>query len=360
MYFSTLRSSVQRTANSTFLDLEHGNGPDKKRRVTDFYFQRLQNDVIAPVSHRNSSLTHAVWSKPPAPGVPPIRLTSLEGSKNGLQKPNPWATLEAKSAVEEEKKLPETVGAAVNSKSAPTTPAASRAVHQARRFYLTRHISSVLGPNPAGGIRKFKNSIRPPLATFVERQTATINQGQNSLHRDRPIDKLLDVPKDAASEGADQGGEKEPTVDTLQASKRIPTSTFIQPRPKTVRNGTSIRDDPSTWDLESDQLADELAAFALELDPEAAQRIEAEHPPPPPPPPPVAQDTLMENHPRDDDYIIETYIRVPYYDASAAVTALQSDFGILVIDEEDEDLWQKYVDSDDESDWDEEDSNGES
>ncbi len=356
MYYSISPSTVQRTANSTFPDLEHGNGPETKRRVTDFYFQRLQNDAIAPASHRSTNSPQAVWSKPPAPGVPPIRLTSLEVPKDDLYKPKAPVTLKAESAVEEENKVAETPFAPASSTSAPPAPATGRVASEARRFHLARHISSILGPNATGGIRKPKSFLRPPLATFIEKHAAAV-QAQQLLHRDQPIDRLLNVQGASASRSAEQGEGEEPTIDTLQASTRIPTSTFVQPPPKPLKTGTSIRDDPSTWDLESDQLADELAALAMELDPDLAQKIEAERPPPPPL---VPQDTVMTTPQREDEYIYETYVRVAYDGSSAAIPALQSDYGILVIDEEVEDLWQKYVDSDDESDWDEEDSNGKS
>ncbi|KAJ9607314.1 hypothetical protein H2200_008387 [Cladophialophora chaetospira] len=334
------------------LYLEHGNGPETKRRVTDFYFQRLQNDAIAPVSQRSTPSSQVIWSKPPAPGVPPIRLTSLERSKESLPKPKEGVV---ESNAEEKHTIPDTPFPHT-SKSAPTTPVTSRGSQQGRRFHLARHISSILSPNAAGGIRKPKISIRPPLATFIERQTAAFHHGLNPTQHDNPIDRLLEVPNDGVPRSAQSGEGKEPSLDTLQASKRVPTTTFVQPRPKKVRNGTSIKDDPDTWDLESDQLADEMAALAMELDPDLQQETKAEHSVTPPPAP---KDKAVNSRHWEDDYVYETYVRVPLSGETAAVMETQSSFGILVIDEDVEDLWQKYVDSEDDSDWDEEDSNAE-
>jgi hypothetical protein len=170
---------------------------------------------------------------------------------------------------------------------------------------------------------------------------------------------MLEVPRDGDSRDKIPEEGKEPTLDILNASTRSPTNTFVQARPKTIRNGTSIRDHPSTWDLESDQLADELAALAMEFDPELQDKVKAAPPTERPTPPPDLQDVAKTTRDREDPYIYETYVRMPYDGDPGTTTNLQSNYGILVIDEEDEDLWQKYVDSEDETDWDDEDSNGE-
>ncbi|EXJ64232.1 hypothetical protein A1O7_00568 [Cladophialophora yegresii CBS 114405] len=342
------------------LYLERGDGTEKKRRVTDYYFQRLRNDTIAPISQRDTATPQAVWSKPLAPGVPPIRLTALEGLKEDSSMAKIAAEAKAETTDEEKHKLPGTPSAHTSSKSAPPTPTGSQPAHQARRFHLARHISSVLSPHAAGGIRKSKHFIRPPLATFIERHGAVFDHEQNPLYRGKPVDKMLEVPKEESSRHTIPEEGEEPTLDTLNALTRSPTNTFVQARPKTIRNGTSIRDHPSTWDLDSDQLADELAALAMEFDPELKDRVEAEPPKERPvSPPPAPRDVAMTTRDQEDGYIYETYVRVPYDGDPGDTTNLQSNYGILVIDDEDEDLWQKYVDSEDETDWDEEDSNAE-
>jgi len=72
---------------------------------------------------------------------------------------------------------------------------------------------------------------------------------------------------------------------------------------------------------------------------------------------PAIEPAIPPDEPRDEDYVYETYIRVPFgHDPPVSA----SNVGVLVINEEDEDLWQDYMESDEETDWDEEDSNGES
>ncbi|OAP59056.1 hypothetical protein AYL99_06354 [Fonsecaea erecta] len=341
------------------LYLEQGTGLEKKRRVTDFYFQRLQNDVIAPVSQRATSSQTAVWSEPPAPGVPPIRLTSLSDIKKDVERSQVSVAAKADVVREEKSKALDNASADGGDRPASNTSTGNETLHQARRFHLTRHLSSVLGPNASGGIRKPKNFIRPPLATFVERHVPIFSHEENPLYRDKPIDKMLDIQVDAGVGSSKPDKTTEPTLEALNASKRTVTSTFVQTGSKAARNGTSIRDHPSTWDLDSDQLADELAALAMEFDPDVQETTEAMLPTVPPS---KTQDDMMTSHDGEDDYIYETYVRVEY-DAQVhgpgTAAALHSNYGILVIDEEDEDLWQKYIDSDDDSDWDEEDSNAE-
>lgn len=147
-----------------------------------------------------------------------------------------------------------------------------------------------------------------------------------------------------------------PSIEILEASKRTTTNTFLQASNQTARKGTSIRDHPSTWNHDSDQLADELAALAMELDPAIKEKADAEerkstHAP---------RDTAITPPDRDDNYVFETYIRVRHDDQTPDPmdTTGPNNVGVLVIEEEDEDLWAKYVASDDDTDWDEEDSNG--
>jgi hypothetical protein len=178
------------------------------------------------------------------------------------------------------------------------------------------------------------------------------------MYSDKPADKVLDVPEgDRKADVVDSSGAQAPSLETLQAANRIPTSTFLQTAATSVRNGTSIRDHPSTWNYDSDQLADELAALAMELDPDVQPKPETEKPPASLPEP---KDTVMSSRDHEDDYVYETYIRVRYDDETHQPLHLADNVGVLVIEEGDEDLWQKYVDSDDDTDWDEEDSNGES
>jgi hypothetical protein len=321
--------------------------------VTDFYFQRLQNDAIAPLSQRIRTPSEAVWSKPPAPGIPPIRLTSLETPEKETAKASSTSGSRSEGKREDSTAAEEQL----NSKSAQTTPAASRSHHQARRFHLARHISSVLSPHAAGGIRKPKSFIRPPLATFIERHGAILDQDHYPTHSSTPIDRILEVPSLGASKAANAESGAAPSLETLQASKRTLTGTFVPPRSAASNHADSGGRSSGNKDLEAERLADELAALALEFDPELKKVVEAEHLEAAAIPKP--QDFPMTKSDREEDFIYETYVRVPYNGGSDSVNRISSNYGILVIEEEDEDLWQKYLDNDEEDDWDEEDSNGE-
>ncbi|KAL6249884.1 hypothetical protein RBB50_003740 [Rhinocladiella similis] len=348
------RISVKRRRSQEPVDtlyLEHGTVPDRKRRVTDFYFQRLSHDPIAPVSSREApSLPH----RPPqalADGIPAVRATAPGDDKKDFERLR--TNLKANEAGERVIDKPQTqTPADTGSQSAPVTPVSKEKLESARRFHLARHLAPALTPNVSGGIRKQKLSIRPPLATFVERLGVKFRHEENPLYGGTPLDKILDV-----SPGETSAKSKEPTARALQAAQRHATSTFLQNAPNSVREGNSIRDHPSTWDHESDQLADELAALAMELDPEAKERLEREDPLTLPP---ASKDLEVRFRDREEDYIFETYIRVRYDDETERLLALpDTSIGLLVIDEEDEDLWQRYVNSDDDTDWDEEDSNAE-
>jgi hypothetical protein len=129
-----------------------------------------------------------------------------------------------------------------------------------------------------------------------------------------------------------------------------------------VKTGNSIRDHPSTWNHDSDQLANELAAFALEIS-------EAENPTkegqqrrktPARRSPEIAdRDSDMEV---DDIYVYETYLRVPRSELAPNYDENKDSIGVLVIEEQDEELWQTFAEDEEDSGWDEEDgdSNGRS
>lgn len=116
-----------------------------------------------------------------------------------------------------------------------------------------------------------------------------------------------------------------------------------------------MHDHPSSWDYDSDQLAEELAAFALEISREEAQECQ-------PSTTMMSQDVGVKDMlvDVDEDFIYDTYIRVPVAAGSKGV-ASPNDVGLLIIDDKDQELWRTFVESDDDSEWDEDDpdSNGE-
>ncbi|KIV80468.1 hypothetical protein PV11_07966 [Exophiala sideris] len=353
------RISIKRKRNDLppeTLYLEHGTTVAKKRRVTDFYFQRVRDRTIAPISLREKTDPTPQAPQRTIPGVPTVRWTSPGDEKRDYEKLKARlkAQADADTAVSN---AGDAQDAAKESQSAPATPISKESLQGARRFHLARNLSSVLSPNSSGGIRKQKSGLRPPLATFIEKHGAAFSHESNPLYRGEPVDKILDTSKVGSLKDGVSEGAQEPSLETLRTSQRNATNTFLQATSKGTKKGTSIIDHPSTWDQESDQLADELAALAMELDPELEQNVQQQDPPTPFK---NTTDTVMNSSDRDDEYIYETYVRVRYDDSKQPTLDLSPDnIGVLVITEEDEDLWQKYVDSDDESDWDEEDSNAE-
>lgn len=139
-----------------------------------------------------------------------------------------------------------------------------------------------------------------------------------------------------------------------------PIQSFVKAPKELVKTGNSIRDHPSTWNYDSDQLANELAAFALEIS-EAENSIKGgqQQRKAPARRSPEIADTDIEV---DDIYVYETYLRVhrselvPNYDEN------KDSIGVLVIEEQDQELWQTFAEDEEDSGWDEEDgdSNGRS
>jgi len=337
--------------------LEQSTAPDRKRRVTDFYFQRVQERIIAPLSQLNSVPQNA---RSTSFGIPTVR-SSAPGDhvrdyarlKESLKNKTEEQTSHTSQTQEG---VPQNAGAS----SLSPTSAEDNNPQQPRRFHLTRHLSSV--PLAPGRIQRTKIDIRPPLATFVERHTATFKHERNPIYESDPVDKVIDL-RQAQNEAPQLVSEgPTPNLEELQFSKRAPIKSFVIAEAQPNRKGTSIQDHPSTWDHDSDQLADELAALAMELDPEAKNRadeLEAKAVASSPPPfVPADSDRMILD---DNDFVYETYIKVQHSAGQAPLVEMNdwgTNVGVLVIDEEDEDLWNKYVDSDHDDDWDEEDSNG--
>lgn len=322
----------------------------------------MQERIVAPLSQLNSL---PQYTRPASSGIPAVR-SSAPGDdvRDYARLKEAW-----KARTEEQTSQPSQTqaGAARNAAegSSSPIPAEDRNLQQQqqpRRFHLTRNLSSV-APAP-GKIQRTKIDIRPPLATFVERRTASFKHKRNPIYQSDPVDKVIDLGQ--GEDGASQlvSGDQAHSLEELQSSKRAPTKSFVIAEAQSDRKGTSIQDHPSTWDHDSDQLADELAALAMELDPESRDKAaelegQAEKTPSPPPVPADSDRMVLD----DNDFVYETYIKVQHDAGQATLVDIDgwgTKIGVLVIDEEDEDLWNRYVDSDHDDDWDEEDSNGES
>jgi hypothetical protein len=182
------------------------------------------------------------------------------------------------------------------------------------------------------------------LPTFVERQAL------DQLYAKPPVDRFVN----GTSTSTENGSE-----DAEKAAVEVPA--FIQPKKGLSNSGFSINHPSATWNRESDQLADELAALAMEFDPDLKSEAPSSKPPTAfePVPEPASQSPRPARV--EDEYVYETYIRMSDEDLAQNVEMVDPStdtIGVLVIDEEDEDLWEGYMESDDDSEHDDEDSNG--
>ncbi len=232
-----------------------------------------------------------------------------------------------------------------------------------RRFHLARHAIVPVSFKNSSGVRKHKQRDRSRLATVVEKHVSLSTEDSMRMpQKSYPIDRIL-ADKDLHS----QNTPKQEESSLVGAEKRLPSKptntstkvgTFVRFPEGIARTGNSISEHPSTWNYDSDQLADELAAFALELDNadglkgNQEQKVDllGRYSP-------IIADSDMEV---DDEYVYETFIRVPRSELSHNYEDPTRNIGTLFIDEEDEELWKAYAEDDDDSEWDEEDadSNG--
>lgn len=206
-----------------------------------------------------------------------------------------------------------------------------------RRFHLY-HGSRAGHSKCSSGIKKRKATQSNHLATFVERS-----------HLSREASQLVDKVAKRQSDSGLRGGTIKSTTDCQTVEGNV------CPVPERLRRaGQSMHDHPSTWDQDSDQLADELAAFALEISQNEKHARQASAPAKA-----YCADIDDTHVVMDEDFIYDTYIRVPISDGKDGDEP-SNDVGLLVIGDDDQELWQTYVESDDDSEWDEEDpdSNG--
>ena len=233
----------------------------------------------------------------------------------------------------------------------------------ARRFHLSRTNFAPVSSKHSGGIRKHKHHNRSHLATFVEAHIDRLGGG--GLHvsnKMSAVDRLIvdasfspQVPSGLYDPPLDQTGKASPATDDYFPQE---IQSFVKGPIKLAKTGNSINDHPSTWDQDSDQLANELAAFALEIDKRDyagegdRQQIGTQGRRSP--------EILNNEIEVDDMYVYETYLRVPRNELSSGYDEKIDSIGMLVIEEQDEELWQTFAEDDEDSEWDEEDgdSNG--
>lgn len=324
----------------------------------------MQECTIIPLSQLNAAPQNA---RPASSGIPSVR-SSAPGDdvRDYARLKEAWKarTEEGTSKIQEGIVLKPLAAQNAGDTSLSPISAEDKSLQHPRRFHLTRHLSSAPGPSASGRFQRGKIDIRPPLATFIERHTASFKHQRNPIYQSNPVDKVIDLQHDQNEAPQLVSDDKAPLLEVLQSSKRAPTKSFVIAEPQSERKGNSIQDHPSTWDHDSDQLADELAALAMEFDPEAKSKaVELEANMMKSPPPSAVPDDSDRMALDDNDFVYETYIKVQHDQGQTTLADIDdwdAKVGVLVIDEEVEDLWNKYVDSDHDDDWDEEDSNGES
>jgi Transcription factor Iwr1 len=224
----------------------------------------------------------------------------------------------------------------------------------ARRFHLSPSNLALAPSKHSGGIRKHKTHTRSHLATFVERHGDRVNNGQlDASNNSFAIDRLIDDAKFSPNPASVPNSASA----CMGYSPKL-IRPFVKAPTAFAKTGHSIKDHPSTWDYDSDQLADELAAFSWEISGEdtAGKKDELQVELPGRRTPAIADtDTDM-----DDLYVYETYLRVPRSELSPSHEGTINSIGMLVIEERDEELWQTFAEDEEDSEWDEDDadSNG--
>ncbi len=271
-----------------------------------------------------------------------------------------------------------------------------------RRFHLKKSAPATFphSHGPTSGIQKRKKGQKPDIAVFVERARELKKHKSSSSTDNTAADvqafgEVTDIQVPTAQVGpptirkrpnpsavekhwrAEQWGQKVP--------QRLPAAL--------PKSGISIDTDPSRWDRDSIQLAKELQQFAVQhtngsggpaelLKPISNLKFK------PKVPARRHQDTQLQsatmfssrdnemelgiNLEDEGEYVYDTYARQPSKPGKASVNLesmhLVSEIdggngkiGVLVITEEDQEIWETYAeDEDSEKDWnsEEEDENG--
>lgn len=373
----------------------------KKRRFTDFFFRRIPENA----EHNGATSTQALSSGGtkrqtqrassgyPLPQVPTVR-ASLPGEENQVKKHisptmNAVQNLLGPSLVRPGSGSGDTL-------LAPSTPAV-----EPRRFHLTKSASSLSlrHQTPSSGIQKHKKSRRNDLAVFVEKskerlrpKTPRDNSAITSQRQSQIISDSMPTPAEVHPE--EDRPRRRPNATTAERRWRTEnwgdTTLTTAPREPPPREGRTIHEPSNNWDYSSVVLAEQLQQVALQesgymnwssvttgnvlSSPNAKVKPKA--------PPPryrdrhgqtnvdLDTDLVAETDAGDDtEYIYDTFVR-QVAPSSHAVPTTSTDplqglnpgnFGILIVDEKYEKLWETYGEDDDsDKDWnsEDEDENG--
>jgi hypothetical protein len=309
----------------------------QKRRFTDYYFKLLRHDSNVTES-RQSLGGPATTARQPfldADGIPVVRATQPGDEIEDFKRLKAEQLARLKASSPDSPESPSGPAPEYDNAPSASLPDQVKSLQNARRFHLTRSLSSFYRPDLSGGIRKPSTRLRPPLATFVER-----HGNKDALDSSQTALAPLAIKETRPTQTPATQIEPNKTENTVRARRVV------------------LNQSLSSWDTNSDELADELAALAMEIEP-----VDYE-----PPKSPPAHQSVTKATPDADiamtdsqDFVLETYVRVlreNFYSPNQSSTMVVDSIGILVIDQEDEDLWQAYLEEDGESEWDDEDSNG--
>lgn len=228
----------------------------------------------------------------------------------------------------------------------------------ARRFHLSREQNIPASSIQRGGIRKPTYRNKSHIATFVERALASTDTHSQIPIKAPPIDRILEVKSLEISSTATADASHSAPAQKEVVTKHTLDQLFVKPSVNGAKQGRTINTHPDTWDFDSDLLAGELAALAFELDSTGNNEPVRVHSKP-------NKGAVNAEIAMQDEYVYETYIRLPHnadFQAEMEQNNLVANIGVLVIAEEDEELWEEFAESDDDDGWDEEDadSNGNS
>lgn len=343
--------------------LEQAPGRDRKRRATDFVFKRLRADEVGKGPQLSKVAKKVSCGRPEkqrsasqsgSSGIPLVRTTQPGDEVKDMKA--------AKAALKSKVEGGGLVDVSKSDLLVSTDTAeifktkTMKLSTNARRFHLTREQDRLGTSKLHAGVRKSVHSPKRNLATFVEKGLARTNQHTHTVEQLLPTDRIVETTSSNVRDDGDPNAADSAEVQARTVTKHTFDQSFVKPSKDNTKTGNTINTHPATWDFDSDQLARELAAFAFELDPmgytDAATL----------PPKSASIVADMENE-IEEEYVYETYIRLPH---NAAIQTeieqhnLMANIGVLIIAEEDEELWEAYAESDSEDDWDEEDadSNG--
>ncbi|KAJ6113819.1 hypothetical protein N7523_007136 [Penicillium sp. IBT 18751x] len=276
--------------------------------------------------------------------------------------------------------------------------------HSVRRFQISRSSTPSLGSlRGSGGIQKRRDGGSPRVAVLVEQLRRKPHSRQASMVADlvdRAPANEADVEAQDMVDTSPVKPRKRPVVNQAEKRWREERQNAISAAKQQISDTfeKAAQAKQSTWDEESEKLAREFEQVALEM--EQDMEVDQDEGPVAPVQPtqyaPVSAPKPLKFQPRlpkqprviqpptesqiedapaqaednEDDYVYDVYIRRPIAESDMLtnpLAELQSDqqmkqieaanrgIGVIVITAEDEDVWEHFIEDDEEA-WDSEDA----